>query len=366
MKIACLVCAAMLPAVAQAQFTYATNSNQITITGDTNIPVNGVVVIPSTILVNGVSLPVTGIGDYAFLRYNSLISVEIPDSVTSIGNQAFWRCGNLTSVVMGNCITSIGDNAFERCINLSSITIPNSVTNLGNTAFYGCGLSNAIIGNRVPNIGVDEFSGNLFSSITIPNSVTNIGDYAFFDCTSLSSVIIPNSVINIGNYAFWMDSSLTSITIPNSLTNIGNEAFYDCTSLNSVYFKGNAPSIGSSVFGGGGEGVPIYTTAYYLLGTTGWDNFNSNSGLNPVVLWNPQVETGDASFGVQTNQFRFEITGGSNLVVVVEACTDLANPVWSPVSTNTLNTFIGTNGTSHFSDSQWTNCPSRFYRLRSP
>jgi hypothetical protein len=81
----------------------------------------------------------------------------------------------------------------------------------------------------------------------------------------------------------------------------------------------------------------------------------------PAVLWNPQAQTGDGSFGVRTNRFGFNITGTSNLVVVVEACTDLANPAWSPVGTNTL-----TGGSSYFSDPQWTNYPARFYRLRSP
>jgi hypothetical protein len=107
------------------------------------------------------------------------------------------------------------------------------------------------------------------------------------------------------------------------------------------------------------------TTVYYLPGTTGWQNFALLTG-RPTVLWNPQAQTSDACFGVRTNQFGFNITGSSNLVIVVEACTDLANPTWSPVGTNTLNTFIGTNGSSYFSDSQWTNYPGRFYRFRSP
>jgi hypothetical protein len=68
-----------------------------------------------------------------------------------------------------------------------------------------------------------------------------------------------------------------------------------------------------------------------------------------------------ASFGVRTNRFGFTILGTSNLVIVVEACTNLANPVWTPVGTNTL-----TGGSSYFSDSQWTNYPTRLYRLRSP
>ena len=38
----------------------------------------------------------------------------------------------------------------------------------------------------------------------------------------------------------------------------------------------------------------------------------------------------------------------------------LANPVWSPLETNTLS-----NGSHYFSDPQWTNYPVRFYRLHS-
>jgi len=62
-----------------------------------------------------------------------------------------------------------------------------------------------------------------------------------------------------------------------------------------------------------------------------------------------------------TNQFGFNITGTTGLVVVVTACTNLTNPFWSPVGTNTL-----TGGSSYFSDPQWTNYADRFYRLRLP
>jgi hypothetical protein len=47
--------------------------------------------------------------------------------------------------------------------------------------------------------------------------------------------------------------------------------------------------------------------------------------------------------------------------VVVEASTDLSNPSWYPLATNTLTT-----GSAYFSDPQWANYPSRFYRLRWP
>jgi hypothetical protein len=99
-------------------------------------------------------------------------------------------------------------------------------------------------------------------------------------------------------------------------------------------------------------------TVYYLPGATGWTEFFATY---PAVLLNPQVQTGDASFGVRTNQFGFNITGASGLTLVVEACTNLANPIWFPVETNTF-----TGDSSYFSDPQWTNYPNRFYRFRSP
>jgi hypothetical protein len=68
-----------------------------------------------------------------------------------------------------------------------------------------------------------------------------------------------------------------------------------------------------------------------------------------------------SNFGVRTNQFGFNITGTNGLVIVVEACTNLANPVWKPLQTNTL-----TGDPVYFSDPAWTNYPGRFYRLRSP
>ena len=59
--------------------------------------------------------------------------------------------------------------------------------------------------------------------------------------------------------------------------------------------------------------------------------------------------------------FQFEITGPTNLSIVVQTCTNLTNPVWIPLATNALS-----NGTNYFSDLQWTNYPSRFYRLSEP
>jgi len=87
------------------------------------------------------------------------------------------------------------------------------------------------------------------------------------------------------------------------------------------------------------------------------------SGLDgPVGLaFQPPPSLQAVGAGIQTNQFGFTLIGTNNEIVIVEACTNLVNNVWSLLATNTL-----TNGSSYFSDSQWTNYSSRYYRLYSP
>jgi uncharacterized repeat protein (TIGR03803 family) len=96
-----------------------------------------------------------------------------------------------------------------------------------------------------------------------------------------------------------------------------------------------------------------------LYGTAAYGG-SSGSGVVFGLTVLPQIIS-DGNFGIQSNAFGFDVTGIFNQVVVVDACADLISPNWLPLQTNTL-----TGGASYFSDSQWTNYPSRFYRLRSP
>lgn len=141
------------------------------------------------------------------------------------------------------------------------------------------------------------------------------------------------------------------MTIPSSVTNFGGGAFYYRTKLSGVFFQGNSPTPTNdlTVFSG------VSATVYYLAGTTGW---GSTFDRLPTAKWLPQMQSG-TSLGVQTNQFGFNLNWASGQTVVVEASTNLIN--WQPVQTNLLST-----SSAYFGNPQWTNCPGRFYRLRSP
>ena len=180
------------------------------------------------------------------------------------------------------------------------------------------------------------------------NSLTSVGDHAFFDNLHLTGATIGNEVTSIGNYAFALDANLTSI---------GAYLFYDCASVAKVHFSGNAPVADPSVF----SAYPYYdpVTVYYLPGTLGWsDTFAGR----PTAQWSlpqPLILNQGPGFGVQSNQFGFTISWASTTPVVVEACTNLSNPVWLPVATMTL-----TNGLVHFTEPM--NGSKRFYRIGTP
>jgi len=171
----------------------------------------------------------------------------------------------------------------------------------------------------------------------------------------LTNITIPNSVTNIGMSAFQQCNSLNDIIIPASVTTIGDFAFEDSSGLTTAYFEGNALPANGSIF------YNDPATVYYLPGTAGW---GPTYGSAPTQLWfqpQPTVSTFEPSFGVQNSQFGFTISWATNASVVVQACTNLSNPVWIPVATNAL-----TSGTNFFTDPSWPNYPNRYYRISGP
>lgn len=84
----------------------------------------------------------------------------------------------------------------------------------------------------------------------------------------------------------------------------------------------------------------------------------------PLPPWNACIQS-NTNFGFKSNRFGFDV-GGANWFFAVDAATNLVNPTWFALVTNAIVNGGITNGVSYFSDSQWTNYPTRFYRVRSP
>jgi hypothetical protein len=112
---------------------------------------------------------------------------------------------------------------------------------------------------------------------------------------------------------------LTTVTIGKSVRLIQQQAFDACKNLTVICFQGNAPSLQALAFT---NTHPF--TVYYTPGTTGW---GSTFDGFPTKLWNPRVITTSASFGTWMGRFGFPIIGTSDLIIVVEACTNLAAPI---------------------------------------
>jgi hypothetical protein len=370
---------------------------------------------------------VTRIGESAFGGCTGLRSVVLPDNLRTIERRAFLSCSGLTSLTIPDSVTHIGDGAFSYCTGLVSVTIGSGLTEIdfcecyGGWAFSGwINLTNITVAPLNPVFS--SMDGVLLNKAqdllilypagrrghyTIPNSVNSFGG-AFADCQNLTSLtlgsgistwpggfagdasltnitvdplnasfssldgvlynksldmliacpkarlgtlIVPDGVTTVTDGAF-SRSGLSSVIFPKSLNYIDLDAFVQSLTLNSVFFSGQAPTVQATF-----EQTDSFTV-YYLPGNTGW---GSSFGGRPAVLWNPTLQVGNASSSAGTNGFRFNVDGTKDLPIVVEASTSLTDSTWVPLQTSTL-----TSGLVSFYDREWTNYPTRFYRIRAP
>ena len=332
---------------------------------------------PAYLSVAGVLFDKSGTTLIQYPAGNGATSYTISNGVTTIGYEAFYACGSITNVTLPASVAGIGLLAFASCGRLRGITVEAQNTLYSST--------NGVLLNKNQTTLI-QYPGGLGGSYTVPPSVTIIGEDAFYYCTNLTSVTIdtnvtsiefggfqycydltnvtlPNGLTSIAGSAFYSCIRLPSITIGNNVTSLGSFAFGNCPSLTSVYFEGNAPTPTNDTTVFSFEDIVNYDNSivYYLPGTTSWGA--SFDGV-PTALWvlpNPLILNQEPDFGVQTDSFGFTVSWATNRSIVVEACTNLANPVWVPLQTNAL-----TNGSLYFSDPAWTNYAGRYYRISSP
>ena len=210
-------------------------------------------------------------------------------------------------------------------------------------------------GYPVTGLGASSFAYLPVASVTLPDSVTFIGYGAFEGCSDLTNLTVGRGLANIDDDAFDYCYFLPSLTLPAAVTNLGVQAFGDCDSLTGVYFGGNAPVADATAFFDDAAAV------YFLPGTAGWTN---SCGGAPTASWllpYPEIINVGRGQNRTAGGFAFTISWATNRSVVVEACTNLANPVWLPLQTNAL-----VSGTNYFPDADGTNYSARFFRVGAP
>ena len=123
-KTALTVLAILLPALVSAHdfevngIYYNINGNEATVTfqgsyaGQFN-EYSGDVVIPRTVTNEGITYPVTAIGEHTFENCSGVTSIEMPNSITTIGIWAFNGCSGLTSIEIPSTITKINNYTFN-------------------------------------------------------------------------------------------------------------------------------------------------------------------------------------------------------------------------------------------------------------
>ena len=129
---------------------------------------SGDVVIPETVIYNGIT-----------------------DSVTSLESSCFCDCSSLTAITIPNSVTSLGEGCFSSCSSLERI-----VVDAANSVYDSRENCNAII-----HTATNKLVAGCKNS-KIPNSVKSLGKSCFCGCSSLTSITIPNSVTSLGRYCF--------------------------------------------------------------------------------------------------------------------------------------------------------------------
>lgn len=125
--------------------------------------------------------------------------------VVRINDQAFEASG-ITSAVIGKDVTEIGVRAFANCKELKEVTFNNTVSyKIDTAAFYGCGKLAALnwqTDSALLSVGTGAFAFTGLKEVVLPDSCQTIEEAAFYGCTKLTSFCFGEKCKEVGQGAF--------------------------------------------------------------------------------------------------------------------------------------------------------------------
>ena len=240
-------------------YRYQEREDGVVITGvdRATLTHNNQLVIPATL--DGKR--VVAIGRGAFVGWDSLRDVAVPECVTALDERAFARCSALEVVLLPEGLREIANGAFARCYALSSVSIPDEVEIIGDDAFELCPAILRVFRGSYAEEWAREH-GREFEEIGESTCIFNVEEDAtgvviagLKDHYSLRNgrLDIPETfhskrVVGIGKKAFYDCSALTGIKLPETLEIIGDCAFVGCDLLASIFIPKSVKEISSTSF----------------------------------------------------------------------------------------------------------------------
>ncbi len=138
---------------------------------------------------------VVAIDGYVFRGYDTIIHLQLPNTLKTIGKRAFYDCDGLKDLVFPDSLTTIGQYAFAYCDSLKKLTFPDSVTRIDEYAFYEC---------------------SSLETITLGTNIDTIGEKAFQRCAKMTDVYYKGTEeqwnqISIGEINFYFNGGEQTI-----------------------------------------------------------------------------------------------------------------------------------------------------------
>lgn len=316
----------------------------------------GNIVLPTSVLHDGINYSVTEIGDYALATCFGLTGeLIIPSTITRIGVGCFLGCEGFTgALVIPESVTIIDDEAFMSCSGFNGdLTIGNNVVSIGNLAFAWCGFTGTLtIGESVSQFGANPFlwctnisriDYNAKNNTSINSNQLPFNNMGTFDCinlgvnvehlcdghiTTFSGCVCDTFNFNAKNLQFNssyqcpIKCQISVLNICDSVTTIPQYLFYRV--------EANEINIGNSV-------ITIEDNAFAYsditsvtfgnsLQSIGFGSFESCSFLEGVVFPESLQE-------IQTGAFRYS---GVTYAIFPSSLTKLGNYAFSASALQTL------------------------------
>ena len=304
-----------------------------------DVKYSGEVIIPATVVNDGVTYQVKGIGSNAFYDCTDLTMVDLPEGITEIATSAFYNCYQLPFIEFPNSLLKIGDFAFYNCYNFTYVYIPRYVNTIGGSSFAYCeGITNFVCSGMNANFTVVD--GVLYTkdmtrlvcfplaspktAYDIPASVTVIDNMAFAHaynlteinmtdnvrwigysvfrgCTGLTSLVLSDGITHMGPSTFAFCSNLTYVHLPASLDTLSNATFYEVPALTEVTVPRNVKFIDDFAFAGSRAIKNIYFEDNSCLQAIGLRSFEDCASLETFDMPNSVTEIDGEIFGYCTS-----------------------------------------------------------------